>query len=196
MRMHVRVRWVNDSRCECASQQSKQYNVRANAELYSAASISIETPQLAPTNLLKCPADVSMFLSPTYQCHPIPQHVHFLAVWHHCPVSSFSSCSWCLPLPQWQPLATSQHQDAEKKKFAVSGSNNLAAVLKDLVNQQFQQFLGLNLTALLTAHLKQGLNTLLSYHRHRSASACCNEYTPATSFVLCELLLTCNHVVD
>jgi hypothetical protein len=74
----------------------------------SAASISVESPQLAPTNLRKCPANVGMFLSPTYQCHPSPRRARFLAV----DVTVLS------PPSLRAGAATSQHQDAEKKKFA------------------------------------------------------------------------------
>jgi hypothetical protein len=99
----------------------------------SAASISVETPQLAPTNLRKCPADVGMFLSPTYQCHPSPRRARFLAV----DVTVPSPPSLRAGASSTVATATSQHQDAEKKKFAVSGSNDRVAVLEDLVNQQF-----------------------------------------------------------
>jgi hypothetical protein len=97
----------------------------------STKSITTETPCLAPNDLRKRPANVSMHLLPTYLCTQSPHHACFLAI--------------NVTIPAWPPssdasttaaTATTQHHQAERVKFLVTGNQSYVRVFEDLVNQQ------------------------------------------------------------
>ena len=224
-------------------------------------SVTIETPQLAPSDLRKRPADVGMHLSPSYLPRQSPHAARYVALDVTVPAPALSS-----GVSQSAVTATQRHLVAEKQKFDDNTSSPRQQVFQDLVNQNIillpftvdhlgglgtcghrfyfgpdphkapdptlspprdrngallyaraygphaptdlfrradenwtrlhpftrygrsyhtslpshwaQQFLGLNLTVLLTTHLSSRLRSLESHHRRLSPSARRKLYAP------------------